>query len=522
MKANMIGIPEELKTIIILGIVNGAIRPAGASYRDALANGDYNDNGHKVLNDFLSPTLGYLIFQEQIIEFLNRFCGFTMGEADTVRRGFAKKTGTEKYIPRITSGFIKIMHDEYGVCKKESEAIIISFLKVIEDASFYLFSKNHADPYSMLGFATAYLRTYHPLEFFTSMLEVNLSNMDKTNQIMKYINKFTNIRVKPAQFGRSTAHYSCSKENNTIYKGIASIKTLGVSVGDAFEKLNSGSYKTFMDALDGIYQYDNVMYIRRYERALKDDLKVLKKQWKEDGFNKDEIKEKNEVEKTIIANKVKDERVMCPTNQLVGDSAIELLIGLSFFKEYGKSQYLINILKAYSKIRYAMALKKSSLESLDIEWIKIIINNSKETDSQYSQLDTDKILPEIIDIIQDVDISIDNCLLLQAEYLGYINGELIENPPSKYCIINMVNKRYTPYLRLQSLTGKQFDAKIDKRTFNYKLEQGDILELRKIVKKPQYKMVGEKTNGKPDYVEDKTKPLIIWVTDYRVVEKGGE
>ena len=81
-------------------MANGAIRPAGASYRDELSRGEYRDNGHEALNKFLAPTLGYLVYQEQIIEFLHSFCGYTMGEADIVRRGFAKKTGTDKFIPK--------------------------------------------------------------------------------------------------------------------------------------------------------------------------------------------------------------------------------------------------------------------------------------------------------------------------------------------------------------------------------------------------------------------------------------
>ena len=49
-------------------------------------SGIYRDNGNDELNKFLAPTLGFLVYQEQIIEFLHRFCGFTMGEADIVRR----------------------------------------------------------------------------------------------------------------------------------------------------------------------------------------------------------------------------------------------------------------------------------------------------------------------------------------------------------------------------------------------------------------------------------------------------
>ena len=84
-----------------MSMANGAIRPAGESYRTKLAAVIYRDNGNDELNKFLSPTLGFLVYQEQIIEFLHRFCGFTMGEADIVRRHFSKKTGTETDIPII-------------------------------------------------------------------------------------------------------------------------------------------------------------------------------------------------------------------------------------------------------------------------------------------------------------------------------------------------------------------------------------------------------------------------------------
>lgn len=121
--------------IDLMSMANGAIRPAGASYRNELSQGNYRDNGNKALNDFLSPTLGFLVYQEQIIEFLHKFCGFTMGEADIVRRHFSKKTGTEKDIPIIKDGgylsdnghyikgFIQTMKDDYGVEKKKPKKL---------------------------------------------------------------------------------------------------------------------------------------------------------------------------------------------------------------------------------------------------------------------------------------------------------------------------------------------------------------------------------------------------------------
>jgi DNA polymerase-3 subunit alpha len=131
--------------IDLMSMANGAIRPAGASYRTELSQGIYRDNGHPELNKFLAPTLGYLVYQEQIIEFLHKFCGFTMGEADVVRRGFAKKSGTDVYIPIIKNGgyltddkkhyikgFIQTMKDDHNVETEEAENLIVNFLQVMK------------------------------------------------------------------------------------------------------------------------------------------------------------------------------------------------------------------------------------------------------------------------------------------------------------------------------------------------------------------------------------------------------
>ena len=121
-----------------------------------------------------------------MIEFLNKLCGVSMGEAEIVRRGFAKKTGTEQYIPKIKNGFIKTMKEKYNVDKEESEKIIIDFLKVIEDASSYLFSLNHSLAYSYIGYICGYLRYCYPLEFLTTMFNIYKDNMDKTKEIANY------------------------------------------------------------------------------------------------------------------------------------------------------------------------------------------------------------------------------------------------------------------------------------------------------------------------------------------------
>lgn len=80
----------NVSPIDLMSLDNAIIRPSGASYRGDVVQGNFYDNGHKALNDFLADTMGRLVYQEQQIAFLVEFCGFTKGMADLVRRGIGK------------------------------------------------------------------------------------------------------------------------------------------------------------------------------------------------------------------------------------------------------------------------------------------------------------------------------------------------------------------------------------------------------------------------------------------------
>ena len=249
----------------LLSVGNGAIRPAGESYRDRLAAGEFNDNGHPALNDLLKNTNGFLVYQEQIIAFLHQFCGYSMGQADIVRRHFSKKTGTEEDIPKIKEGFIKTMNEKYGTPKEEAEHIVENFLRVIEDASDYLFSENHALPYSMIGYACAWLRYHYPLEFCTAYMNTYFDDEDKLNKIISYMEKH-GIKLEPPKFRYSIENYVCNKETNTIYKGLKSIKFVSVDCAKQLYDMRMMDFKTFTDLL--IYLNENTTINIRQIRVL--------------------------------------------------------------------------------------------------------------------------------------------------------------------------------------------------------------------------------------------------------------
>lgn len=160
-----------------------------------------------------------------------------------------KKLGTEQYIPKIKDGFIKTMKEQYDVPEEDAEKIIESFLKVIEDASDYLFSYNHALPYSYIGYICGWLRYYYPLEFLTVALNIHKDNQEKTASIFEYIKDYTNIKVKPARFRYSKEKYMMDKESNSIYKGISSIKFCNKTIAEELYNLRNNQYGNFVELL---------------------------------------------------------------------------------------------------------------------------------------------------------------------------------------------------------------------------------------------------------------------------------
>lgn len=232
-----------------LSFGNGLIRPACSSFRDSVAKGEFYDNGLDELNEFLAPEAGRIAMQETIMRFLVKFCDYTEGESDIVRRGIAKKKGTEELLPEIMRRFTEHCMREYGLTKEKCESVIGPFLQIILDASAYAFSWNHSDAYSAVGYICGYLRYYHPLEFLTAALNVFGDDLEKTSDIISYASK-NGIRVTPPKWGFSRCDYQFDKEKGVIAKGIASVKYLGASIAEQLYELSrSREFKRFSDVL---------------------------------------------------------------------------------------------------------------------------------------------------------------------------------------------------------------------------------------------------------------------------------
>lgn len=449
----------------LLSIGNGAIRPAGESYRDSLAQGIYKDNGNKELNDFLASTLGYLVYQEQIIEFLHKFCGFTMGEADIVRRHFSKKTGTEKDIPIIKDGgymsdssehyikgFIKTMHDDYNVPNEDAEQIIGSFLQVIDDASEYLFSKNHADPYSWIGYICGYLRYHYPLEFITTALNIFEGKEEKSLAIINYAKK-QGIKISPIKFRHSIAQYSFDKSTNEIFKGISSIKFMNSSVANEMYELRNNQYKTFIDLI-----YD-------------------------------------------LRNKTS-----------INSRQMKILIELDFFSEFGDTNNLKCQFEMYDNFAGKVQFKKTKLEELGVPEDLIRPFAEKETDKMFTKVDTKGFLAAAAQYLKPPKWTLKQKISAQIEHLGYL--DIVGEEYSGLAVILEIDTKYSPRLKTYSLkNGTIVECKTDKRTYGRcKLKAGDIVHILGSKRKPKLRRTQEGNYEPiPGIME-------LWITNYKKVE----
>lgn len=242
------------KKINDMSIVNAALRPSGASYRDKLMKKKFHKNPSKEIDDLLKDNLGYLIFQEDTIKFLTDICGFSGAMADNVRRAIGKKDekALKDALPKILDGYCNVSNKPREVAEEEAK----EFIQIIQDSSDYQFGFNHSTGYSMIGYLCAYLRYYYPLEFTTSFLN-NAANEEDIKSGTE-LAKQKGLKINPIKFRKSNAEYTPDKKNNAIYKGVKSIKYLNEKIAEELFELGKNHYDTFVDLLIDIVENTSV------------------------------------------------------------------------------------------------------------------------------------------------------------------------------------------------------------------------------------------------------------------------
>src|SRR5947209_8746216 len=169
------------------------------------------------LEPLLKETLGVIVYQEQVMQIANVLAGYSLGEADLLRRAMGKKNPEEmaKQRDRFVKGAI-----ERGLPEKKVGHIF----DLMEQFAGYGFNKSHSAAYALLAYHTAYLKTHYPVEFMAALLTSQTGN---TDNVVKYINECREmgISVEPPDINVSDAYFTPHGE--AIRFGLAAVKNVG-------------------------------------------------------------------------------------------------------------------------------------------------------------------------------------------------------------------------------------------------------------------------------------------------------
>ena len=192
---------------------------------------------HPLLEPILKETYGIMVYQEQLLKIAQVLAGFTIGEADILRKAVGKKIKSllDEQMEKFVSGVENTLHD-----RKLGEDI----WKLIEPFARYGFNKAHSVSYALIGYQTAYLKTHYPLEFMTAILNNDAGDIERISHVINDC-KRQGILVLPPDVNASFTDFAPEEKN--IRFGLLAIKNIGSGIAQAIvdERVKSGLFKNF-------------------------------------------------------------------------------------------------------------------------------------------------------------------------------------------------------------------------------------------------------------------------------------
>jgi len=202
---------------------------------------------HESLEPILKTTYGIIVYQEQIMQIVNKVAGFTLGEADILRRAISKKDNeimqkeANKFVSRAKGrGY------EESVSKKIFE-LILKFAN-------YGFNRSHAASYAMISYEMAYLKANYPQFFMTSVLMTQMGSQKATATAIKEARQL-GINILPISINQSEKSYHITKEG--IRLGFLSVKQIGIEL--VSKLLDERAKGEFIDFYDFIKRTHNIL-----------------------------------------------------------------------------------------------------------------------------------------------------------------------------------------------------------------------------------------------------------------------
>ncbi len=191
------------------------------------------------LEEPLKETYGVIVYQEQVMEIVQLVAGFSLGQADILRRAMGKKKTDE--MARMRVSYLEGAKQR-GIADSDAERIFT----LLEPFAGYGFNKSHAAAYSVLAYKTAYLKANHPVEFMAANLTNEINSPDTFADYMAETTRM-GITILPPDINLSEKCFSVA--DGKIVYGLVGIKNVGTAAVDAIlsERERNGRYESFID-----------------------------------------------------------------------------------------------------------------------------------------------------------------------------------------------------------------------------------------------------------------------------------
>jgi DNA polymerase-3 subunit alpha len=199
---------------------------------------------HPMLRGILEETYGVIIYQEQVMQIAQVLSGFSLGEADLLRRAMGKKKKEEMDLQKVR--FVEGAAAN-GVKAEQADSIF----ELVAKFAGYGFNKSHAAAYALIAFQTGWLKANHPVEFFAASMSLDIANTDKLAVFYQDARRFK-VKVRPPDVNRSRADFDV--QDGEVLYALGAVRNVGLEAMKHLVEVREqgGPFRDLFDFLERI------------------------------------------------------------------------------------------------------------------------------------------------------------------------------------------------------------------------------------------------------------------------------
>ncbi len=235
-------VPESLNDIIAL-VALFRPGPLQSGAADDFVNRKHGvdrvEYAHPDLEPVLKDTYGVVLYQEQVMQIAQELAGFSLGQADLLRRAMGKKKPEEmaKVREQFRNG---------SVANNISEKLAEEIFDLMEKFAGYAFNKSHSATYALISYQTAWLKAHYPAQFLAANLSAEMHNVDRVVILVDEVNRL-GLNLKPPSINRSSYRFT-TLDDDIVY-GLGALRGVGESAVESIERERneSGVFEGLVD-----------------------------------------------------------------------------------------------------------------------------------------------------------------------------------------------------------------------------------------------------------------------------------